>query len=157
MVSMFRISCVCHLASCHRPRSRRLISGASCSVRIHLKSDHRMMNARSVQSLMECLYQRPCQTSCPRCGFGTMRLSGSKLASSLSRKVRRLARAGVVVVALELDVVAGELLADPEIVQTPAEMTLSAFLEWFPSTVEPETVALINHVEGDGSFSGDIL
>ncbi|MBH23637.1 MAG: ribonuclease J [Myxococcales bacterium] len=41
-------------------------------------------------------------------------------ANSVLRARRRLARAGVVVVALELDVVAGELLADPEIVQIGA-------------------------------------
>ena len=34
------------------------------------------------------------------------------------------------------------------------EMTLSAFLEQFPSSVTPEMVALINQVEGDEPFRG---
>ena len=40
------------------------------------------------------------------------------------------------------------------IVRPPMDMTLSAFVERYPSSVTPEVVALINQVEGDERFRG---
>ena len=54
----------------------------------------------------------------------------------------------------------GALSIQPQriaIVRPPMDMTLSAFVEQYPSSVPSEIVALINQVEGDGPFSGGTL
>jgi predicted Zn-dependent protease len=49
------------------------------------------------------------------------------------------------------------LSAQPErldVVQVSSGMTLSTFLQRYPSTEEPEIVALINHLDGDARLNG---
>jgi predicted Zn-dependent protease len=55
---------------------------------------------------------------------------------------------------------ASALAAQPErldVVEVPSGLTLSTFLQRYPSTEEPEIVALINHLDGDARLNGGAL
>jgi predicted Zn-dependent protease len=55
---------------------------------------------------------------------------------------------------------ASKLSAQPErvdVVEVSSGMTLSTFLQRYPSTEEPEIVALINHLDGDARLDGGAL